>query len=157
MSNASKKQESEYMTSKRDPWQREPGVHDIERNGRAFKNLVLFTRECVTCKARFGIYVTQRVADGYGSNNNFGLKNCELHRSGQVGKAELEAMRTANATMKEELAGLYERVRLLFEELQQTKARLAQYELGPATFTHVVTLPDAPARSSGLTSKPPWL
>lgn len=118
--------------SKRDPWQREPGAHDIERGGKKYRNLALYTRPCATCGTRFGIYVSQSVADGHKSNNNFGLKNCEQHRTSAVDKADATALRTANATMREELTGLYARNKAIFEELQQSKARLAVYELAPA-------------------------
>lgn len=126
--------------SKRDPWQREPGAHDIERGGKKYRNLALYTRACATCGTRFGIYVSQAVADGHKSNNNFGLKNCEQHRTSAVDRADAVALRTANATMRDELTGLYARNKAIFEELQQCKARLATYELGPAMIFHVDSL-----------------
>jgi len=149
------------MTSKRDTWQREPGAHDIEQHGRKYRNLVLFTRPCATCGERFGIYVSQAVADGHKSNNNFGLKNCEAHRTSAVDKAEVVALRTANATMQEELKGLYARNKLLFEELQTYKAKVAQYELGPAMAAFEATAdmgcePVQNTSPSVLPSKMPW-
>lgn len=118
--------------SRRDAWARVDGVHEIRKNGRHYKNLVGYVRPCATCGEPFTIHVSQAVANGQASNNNFGLKNCELHRQTMVDKNEVEKIRSANVTMAAELTAVYARNKALFEELQVMKARLAQYELTPA-------------------------
>lgn len=120
------------MTDKRDAWLRSDGVHEIEKNGRHYKNLVRFVRPCASCGEPFAIFVSQAVANGNATNNNFGLKNCELHRQTMVDKNEVEKIRSANVTMAAELTAVYARNKTLFEEMQVIKARLAQYELTPA-------------------------
>lgn len=102
--------------------------------GKSYANLVEFHRPCLTCEKPFSIYVTDKIARGIADSNSFGLKNCEEHRRNkpQADRGEIETLRSANLTMRDELTGLYERVRLQFEEIQQVKARLAVYELAPA-------------------------
>lgn len=117
----------------RTPWTRgEAG--EVKIKNRIYKNLVEFSRECATCKKPFSIYVTENIADGKSDSNSFGLKNCEEHRRNKptVELAEIEALKMANSTMKEELAGLYVRDREQFAQIQELKARLSAYELGPA-------------------------
>lgn len=101
---------------------------------KTYKNLIEFTRNCQTCNEPFPIYVTSKIANGHADSNSFGLKNCPAHRRNRTAtdEQEIETLRTANVTMREELTGLYEQMRTQFEELQVCKAKLAQYELGPA-------------------------
>lgn len=117
------------MSTARDAWTREFGAHDRTVGNKTYRNLVLFTRPCATCGAKFGIYVTQAVAEGHKSNNNFGLKNCEVHRSGTADREELSALRFYKQTTAAELTELYARNKALFEELQVCKAKLAQFDL----------------------------
>lgn len=107
---------------------------EIKIGNKTYKNLVEFTRPCVTCREPFSIFVTHKIADGAADSNNFGLKNCEKHRRSSVREIgpELETLGMINNTMKAELEGLYERVKLQSAEIQELKARLAKYELQPA-------------------------
>lgn len=133
------------MTSNsRDAWTREFGTHERTLKGKTYRNLVQFIRPCATqgCGSRFSIYVTQAVADGHKSNNNFGLKNCELHRNGTADREELAALRLYKHTTAAELTELYGRNKALFEELQVYKAKLATYDL-PAMMLNEKTLEDA--------------
>lgn len=102
--------------------------------GKSYKSLTEFTRQCATCDQPFSIFVTAKIAAGHADSNSFGLKNCDLHRRNKPASdlGEIDTLRTANVTMREELQGLYERVKTQFEELQVIKARLATYELAPA-------------------------
>jgi hypothetical protein len=117
----------------REGWTRaEPGPKVVK--GKTYKTLVEYVRGCSVCAKPFSIFVTAKIASGHSDSNSFGLRNCEEHRRSRMhaDATELSKLRTANATMADELPGLYERVRLQFEEIQVLKARLAQYEL-PAT------------------------
>jgi hypothetical protein len=110
----------------RSEWTR--GEHGPVKIGRkTYNNLVEFTRPCQTCSEPFAVYVTTKIANGLADSNSFALKNCPKHRRNKsaTDEQEVETLRTANITMREELKGLYERV----HELQ---ARLAQYELPAA-------------------------
>lgn len=100
-------------------------------NGRPYPNLTAYTRPCATCNKPFSIYVTGKIASGRADSNSFGLRNCEEHRRNKsaADSAGTEALVTANNTMRDELTGLYARVKEMFEELQVAKARLATYEL----------------------------
>lgn len=140
------------MTDKRDAWARSDGTHEIQKNGRHYKNLVRFVRPCATCGEPFAIFVSQAVANGQATNNNFGLKNCELHRQTMVDKNEVEKIRSANVTMADELTAVYARNKALFEELQVMKGRLAQYELTPA----LAAIGTVDTTNGALTSKMPW-
>lgn len=106
-----------------------PGPKIIK--GREYKNLVEFSRKCQTCEKPFSIFVTSKIAAGHADSNSFGLKNCPEHRrnrsAGDV--ADTERLRMENNVMREELAGLYERDKAQFAEIQELKGRLAQYEL----------------------------
>lgn len=106
----------------------------VRIKGKEYKNLVEFRRPCQSCGELFSVYVTGKIANGHADSNSFGLKNCDKHRRNKTGAEndEVETLRTANATMAEELRGLYERGRLQFEEIQVLKAKLAVYELAPA-------------------------
>jgi hypothetical protein len=117
----------------RSEWERgTPGPKTIK--GREYKNLIEFKRPCASCGEPFSIYVTSKIANGHADSNSFALKNCEKHRRNRsaADESEVETLRTANVTMREELTGLYEQVRTQFEELQICKAKLAQYELPAA-------------------------
>lgn len=85
------------------------------------KNLVEFTRPCVSCGKPFAILVTEKIADGHADSNSFGLKNCEEHRRGSP--------KSAARVMQAELDELYRRDRAQFAEIQELKAKLAAYEL----------------------------
>lgn len=98
--------------------------------GREYTNLVEFSRPCATCQKIFSIFVTNKIAAGHADSNSFGLKNCDQHRRNKASDdAELNTLRTANVTMREELSALYARDKAQFEEAQALKARLALYEL----------------------------
>lgn len=115
----------------RSEWTRETDTeHKIGR--KTYKNLIRFTRKCVTCEQPFSIFVTEKIASGIADSNSFGLKNCEAHRRNPAraaGVEDMEQLRMANNTMRDELAGLYERDKRQFAEIQELKGRLAQYEL----------------------------
>lgn len=99
-----------------------------------YKHLVEFSRPCATCKQPFSIFVTDKIAEGLADSNNFGLKNCELHRRGgaPVNAEELETLRSKDRVMADELAALYALNKELAEEVAALKERLAKYELQPA-------------------------
>lgn len=97
-------------------------------NGRSYKNLTEFTRPCAACGERFSIFVTEKIALGHADSNSFGLKNCEAHRRSKTTVSD-DTLQTSNQTMREELAGLYQRDKEQFAEIQTLKARLAAYEL----------------------------
>lgn len=137
--------------TKRDAWARTDGVHEINLKGKKYRNLVRFVRPCATCGELFAIFVSQAVANGEATNNNFGLKNCELHRQTMVNKSEVEKIRSANVTMAAELTAVYARNKTLFEELQVVKGRLAQYELTPA-----LAAMGAVHTTNGALPKLPW-
>ena len=104
----------------------------VRIKNKTYTNLVEFTRRCATCNAPFSIYVTKKIACGEADSNNFGYKNCELHRKSPVrgvASPELETLRMQNQVMKEELTGLYAKIRDLTD-------RLALYEL-PAAMQEV--------------------
>ena len=92
-----------------------------------YKTLVEFSRPCATCNQPFSIFVTERIAEGLADSNNFGLRNCEQHRRSGPGAVpeELEALRTKDKTMADELAGLHAAVRRLTQENADLKAQLA--------------------------------
>jgi len=101
-------------------------------------------RACAGCGAEISIDVTKRALEGKARNAGLLLRNCadcrQKRKAGGTGSrggmsrptvttpaanAELESLRTVNATMKEELDGLYATVKELRE-------RLGKYELEPA-------------------------
>lgn len=117
----------------------------------AFLHLYRVTRSCKSCHAEISIDVTKRALLGQAKNAGLQLRNCPKCRAdrkaGGPGSRgglsrpvaepvesgnELERLRTANATMTEELSGVYARNKELFAEVQVLKARLAVYELAPA-------------------------
>lgn len=124
---------------------------EIKIKNRTYKNLVEFTRPCVTCQQRFSIFVTKKIADGHADSNSFGLKNCEAHRRSRpaLDGPDGEALRMANSVMRQELEGLYARDKELFAENQLLKAKLAQYELHGA-------VKEAATTNSALPTTFPW-
>ena len=119
--------------------------------GKTYANLVEFTRPCATCSKPFSIFVTAKIANGHADSNSFGLKNCEEHRRNKspADLSETDRLRTANATMKEELDGLYDTVRDLRE-------RLAKYEL-PAAMEVLGQEQKVTAIDSDLPKSFPWV
>jgi len=137
------------------------GDFDLKtHNGRMkkYRNLTEFTRTCQTCGKPFSIHVTPKIAAGEADSNNFGLKNCEEHR-GRKGNVQ-DDVRMSNDVMREELAGLYEKNRELFAEVQVLKARLAVYELPAAMEARAVAAAENPGTSeAGMFAPPltfPW-
>lgn len=127
------------MPTKKDLWTREDGTHVLEYKGRTYKNMVLFSRPCATCGEKFGIHVTEQVADGRASSNNFALKNCEKHRQRAGNSAdpqEIKKLSEQLSSVNSYCATLERDHKTQFEELQVVKARLAKYELGPAMEQH---------------------
>lgn len=106
-----------------------------------FVHLYRLTRPCKSCGAEIKIDVTKRALDGEAKNAGLLLKNCTTCRAdrknGGVGSrggtsrpqvetaGGAEHLVTANATMKQELVGVY-------AENRELRARLAKYELQPA-------------------------
>src|SRR5437868_13201993 len=103
----------------RSEWTRGPSgpqtIKTASGKMRTYANLAEFKRPCATCGELFSIYVTPKIAAGHADSNSFGLKNCEKHRRNRslADSDELETLRTANATMREELEGLYAQVQEL--------------------------------------------
>lgn len=129
--------------------------------GRTYDNLVEFYRTCANCEKPFSIFVTAKIAAGHADSNSFGLKNCEAHRRNKASadNGDTETLRSANVTMREELTGLYERVRMQFEELQVLKAKLSVYELGPAMHAQAAAIGCEPVQNTtngALLPKMPW-
>ena len=93
----------------------------------SYKRLAEFSRPCATCKQPFSIFVTEKIADGLADSNNFGLRNCEIHRRGAapIDSEELESLRTQDRVMADELSGLYATIRDLKERLAKAEARPA--------------------------------
>lgn len=116
-------------------WTHERDHEKITLGKKQYRNMEEWTRPCCVCGEKFAIYTR---TNGDIINSSFGLKTCKPHRGerpgvgGMADPGEVQRLRAANATMTEELEGLYERVRLQFEEIQVIKARLATYELAPA-------------------------
>lgn len=102
---------------------------------RKYNNLTKFTRACATCGEPFSIYVTQRIADGQADSNNFALKNCEAHRQSRRAPDDA-ALVESNNTMRQELDGLYVRVKELTEENARLRDELAKYDLQHAMRAH---------------------
>jgi len=97
-------------------------------------HLYRVSRTCASCQAEISLDVTKKALEGKAKNTGLLLRNCpecrKARKAGGVGSrggksrpvavagaeaaaapvadgAELDALRTANATMKEELEGLY--------------------------------------------------
>lgn len=110
----------------REGWTKIAESGPIKLKRKTYKNLVEYRRPCATCTEPFSIFVTAIVADERADSNNFGLRNCELHRHNKVtGGAVEEKTQMANSVMKAELDGCYATIRDL-------KARLAPLELRAA-------------------------
>ncbi len=117
-----------------------------------FIHLYRVTRPCATCNAEISMDVTRKALQGVSKNAGLSLRNCPKCRAerkaGGPGSrggtsrptaqevlpagGELETLRMANKTMKEELAGLYD----VIKELRGT------YEL--------------PAAMENISKKMPW-
>lgn len=118
-----------------------------------FRNVHRLTRTCPTCSGPIVLDVTEKALRGEAQNHGLALRRCKTCRKAlkagptvyaehkaQVapaapvviveGSAELASLRAANATMKEELTGLYDTVRELREQL-------AKYELPDAMLAAV--------------------
>lgn len=104
----------------------------VRIKNKTYDNLIEFKRPCNACGKPFSIYVTEKIASGRADTNSFRLVNCEAHRRNKSAGETSEAVNMANHTMKQELDGLYTRVKDQFEEIQTLKGKLAQYELQPA-------------------------
>lgn len=112
----------------------------------AYVHLYTLKKPCAQCGKEMRIDVTKAALEGKAKNAGLHLKRCaacraaskalgsssrpkvegeEKHAFLPIVDNELEQLRTANATMKEELAGLYAQNRELRE-------RLEKYELAPA-------------------------
>ena len=111
--------------------------------GGNYVHLYRVARPCATCGAEISLDVTKGALDGSKKNAGLLLRNCPKCRAerkaGGVGSrggrsrpiaeaaapvaavdnTELEALRTANATMKEELEGLYAQIKELRQQLGQ--------------------------------------
>jgi len=110
----------------RDGWERGIDGPQVIK-GKTYRNLVEFKRPCSICGDAFSIFVTNKIACGVADSNAFGLRNCEEHRRSRTRTDgnELVLLRSANATMKEELDCSYARE-------QELRVRLAKYELPAA-------------------------
>lgn len=128
-------------------------------------HLYRVTRLCASCQAEISLDVTKQALDGTKKNAGLLLRNCPKCRAARkaggvgsrggtsrptanetvvppVNNEELERLRTANATMKEELDGLYMQLKELLAERepirQPTPAAIAkpvQYKLPPEPLT----------------------
>jgi hypothetical protein len=132
-------------------------------------HLYRVTRCCASCQAEISIDVTKQALDGTKKNAGLLLRNCPkcraARKAGGVGSRggtsrptagepvqapavdtavneELERLRTANATMKEELDGLY-------VQLKELREQIARHEGGMP----IATAP-APVRTYKLPSEP---
>lgn len=104
--------------------------------GGNYVHLYRVTRPCATCGAEISLHVTKGALDGSKKNAGLLLRNCpkcraerkaggvgsrggrsrpvaEVATPAAVDNTELETLRTANATMKEELEGLYAQLKEL--------------------------------------------
>lgn len=110
-----------------------------------FRNAHRITRECPTCAGTYAIEVTTAALLGSAANHGLALRRCKacraaLKRGGveyaarkeQDGTgadiSELERLRAANATMKEELSGLYARNKELTEKLSLYEPKKMPWE-----------------------------
>lgn len=147
---------------------KEGWTHDLDHDkitlGRkAYRNMEEWSRPCAVCGEKFSIFVR---ASGGVINSSFGLRTCKVHRGerpgayGSAAPGEVQTLRSANVTMREELTGLYERMREQFEELQVCKAKLASFYANAEPFVlspEVVGCePVQNTTNSALPSKLPW-
>ncbi len=122
----------------KDGWTHQRDHDKVQLGRKQYRNMEEWSRPCAVCGEPFSIFTR---ANGSGVvNSSFGLRTCQSHRGerpGAVGTpatGEVEGLRTANATMREELDGLYSVVRDLRE-------RLSKYELGPAMAAQAGKMP----------------
>lgn len=133
----------------RDGWTHRADHDSVYINGKQYRNMQEWTRPCVVCGEAVTAYEKKGMVD---ASSRFGNRTCKNHRgllpalergfivwnaelkgivpgascvSGTVPAAELETLRTANATMKEELDCLY-------AANKELREKLAKYEPGPA-------------------------
>lgn len=112
-----------------------------------YVHLYTLRKPCAECGREMRIDVTKAALEGTAKNAGLHLKRCAIcrdaakalrtnsrpHVEGQEGEVALDAaigdvlatLRTANATMKEELEGVY-------AQNKELRERLARYELTPA-------------------------
>lgn len=111
-------------------------------------HLYTLRRPCGQCGSEMRIDVTKAALEGKVKNAGLHLKRCKVCRAkakalGTVSRPHVdgeelavvtvdEALRTANATMKEELEGLYAQNAVLRGEADELRQRLSKYELAPA-------------------------
>lgn len=127
--------------------------------GGSYVHLYRLTRACATCTAEISLDVTKGALDGTKKNAGLLLRNCPKCRAerkaGGVGSrggrsrpvagdapaqavadtTELEALRAAVVTMKEELEGLYAQNKELREQLAQHELDAINGSVVPALDT----------------------
>lgn len=136
----------------REGWTEVATHTSVVLHGKQYRNMREWARPCVVCKSNFSAFESAGRVD---ANSQFSNKTCPAHRgllpalergfivwsdslkgivpgascvSTEVPAApneELEMLRTANATMKEELDGLY-------MQLKELREQVARYEMGAA-------------------------
>jgi hypothetical protein len=154
----------------RDGWTEVATHTSVVLHGKQYRNMREWSRPCVICKSSFSAFESSGRAD---ANSQFSNKTCTAHRgllpaiergfivwsdtlkgivpgamcvSTEVPTApngELEMLRTVNATMKEELEGLYMQLRELREQQRPTSETIGfkpppqpvVYELPPEPLT----------------------
>jgi len=172
----------------RDGWTEVATHTSVVLHGKQYRNMREWCRPCVVCKSNFSAFESSGRAD---ANSQFSNKTCPAHRgllpalergfiawsdtlkgivpgascvSTEVPAApneELEILRTANVTMKEELEGLYMQLRELRSQPAPTPAAKAPepsrtYKLPPEPLTMAEStkrMQDALAKNN---SKMPW-
>lgn len=144
----------------KDGWTHHIDHEKVTLGRKQYRNMEEWQRPCMVCAEPFSIFVR---ANGNGMvNSSFGLRTCNAHRgerpgaNGTADPGEVAKLRSANATMREELDGLYIRLREVFEELQVSKAKLATYELGPAMAAQAVDFDAGRDTTNSALPKLPW-
>lgn len=153
--------------------------------GGNYVHLYRLMRPCATCGAEISLDVTKGALDGTKKNAGLLLRNCPKCRAerkaGGVGSrggksrptagepaevsavdnTELETLRTANATMKEELEGLYAQIKELNARpiqpvVRAPKAPIAErtYKLPPEPLTMAESTKALTAKNN--LQKMPW-
>jgi hypothetical protein len=136
------------MASK-DGWTHDRDHDKVQLGKKQYRNMEEWARPCAVCGEKFSIFVRANS----GTNSSFGLRTCKVHRgerpgaNGMAAPGEVDALRTANATMREELDGLY-------VQLKELRDRLAKYEL-PAVMAVVSSAPQSTSNSD-LPKSFPW-
>lgn len=124
------------MPSK-DGWTHDRDHDKVQLGKKQYRNMEEWSRPCAVCGEKFSIYVRGNAPGGL-VNSSFGLRTCRTHRGEKPGTAgmpapgEVDTLRTANATMSEELTGLYARLREQGDTIDMLQDMLSRYELGPA-------------------------